>query len=291
MLIDPELGPLFQIKPLERSELKTAIGWAAQEGWNPGVDDADSFWLADPEGFWGVEHRGELIATGSVVSYEDNYGFMGLFIVRPDFRGRGIGARLWSFRRDLLLSRLNRGASIGMDGVFEMQDWYSRGGFVFSHRNLRMEGVAESREVSPSIVPLTECLFEDVDAYDRYHFGVSRTSFLERWIKPRNGVSLGYLREGKLVGFGVLRKSESGYKIGPLFADEFEVARELYSGLCSGIAGKKVVLGVPDINENAVRLAELSGLTEVFGCARMYLGKAPLLPWKNIYSTTTFELG
>lgn len=32
-------------------------------------------------------------------------------------------------------------------------------------------------------------------------------------------------------------------------------------------------------------------LVEDFGCARMYNGPAPELPWSEIYGITTFELG
>jgi hypothetical protein len=32
-------------------------------------------------------------------------------------------------------------------------------------------------------------------------------------------------------------------------------------------------------------------MAEVFGCARMYLGPAPPLPWAQIFGITTFELG
>ncbi|MEM1440891.1 MAG: GNAT family N-acetyltransferase [Verrucomicrobiota bacterium] len=126
------------LRPLDREELNVAVEWAAAEGWNPGLHDADVFWQTDPEGFVGAEWNGELVATGSIVSYGGRYGFMGFFIVRPDLRGQGIGTKLWIFRRDLLKSRLDEGGIIAMDGVFDMQSWYAKGGFVFSHRNLRM---------------------------------------------------------------------------------------------------------------------------------------------------------
>jgi hypothetical protein len=46
-LVNEEL----QIRPMTRDELDLAVEWAAQEGWNPGLADAECFHAADPEGF------------------------------------------------------------------------------------------------------------------------------------------------------------------------------------------------------------------------------------------------
>lgn len=125
------------IRNMTRAELDRLVGWAAEEGWNPGRHDAELFWATDPEAFIAAELDGELIGGGAITSYAGEFGFMGFFIVRPEFRGHGFGDTLWHVRRDRLLARLRPGASIGMDGVFAMQDYYATGGFVFSHRNLR----------------------------------------------------------------------------------------------------------------------------------------------------------
>ena len=37
------------IRVMARPEIDTAIEWAAREGWNPGLADADAFHAADPE--------------------------------------------------------------------------------------------------------------------------------------------------------------------------------------------------------------------------------------------------
>jgi hypothetical protein len=52
-----------------RDDLDIAVKWAAVEGWNPGLGDADAFWTTDPNGFVCAERADEVIATGSVVSY------------------------------------------------------------------------------------------------------------------------------------------------------------------------------------------------------------------------------
>ena len=145
---------------MARAELDVLVTWAADEGWNPGLNDADLFWDTDPAGFVAAEAGGALVGGGSIVSYDGRFGFMGFFIVAPAHRGRGLGRRLWVHRRDALLARLRPGAAIGLDGVFAMQAFYARGGFRLAGRDLRMEGVGASatpaaglvdaREVSPA---------------------------------------------------------------------------------------------------------------------------------------------
>lgn len=281
----------IEYRQATRDEFNLAVQWASDEGWNPGLGDADIFWNTDPNGFVCAEHQGEVIATGSVVNYAGAFGFMGFFIVRPDLRGQGIGRDFWFWRRDLLLSRLHSGAAIGMDGVFAMQDFYAKGGFVFSHRNLRMEGTGKSGEVDNSLVALNTLPLETVAAYDREHFGFARDSFVKAWIEPQGGLALGAVEGGQLSGMGVIRPCGLGFKIGPLFANDLETADKLFVSLSGHVAGQPVYLDIPENNPDAVQLAKRHGLEEVFGCARMYHGPAPALPWQTIYGITTFELG
>jgi hypothetical protein len=73
---------------MTRAEIDQTLAWAAAEGWNPGLDDARIFWDTDPEGFIVAEQQGRVVGSGSIVSYEGAFGFMGLFIVTPEARGR-----------------------------------------------------------------------------------------------------------------------------------------------------------------------------------------------------------
>ena len=216
---------------------------------------------------------------------------MGFFIVRPDLRGQGIGRDFWYWRRDLLRSRLKSDAAIGTDGVFNMQPFYAKGGFEFSHRGLRMEGTGKACETDETLVPLSELPFEQVLTFDQKHFGVSRPGFLEKWIRPKDGLALGALSDDKLVGIGVIRPCRIGFKIGPLFVNDAATADHLYQALSNHASGHPIFLDIPENSPDAVALAERHQLKEVFGCARMYLGLKPTLPWSNIYGITTFELG
>lgn len=290
--------PLPLLRQLRREELDTLIEWADAEGWNPGRDDAEVFWAADPDGFIAAElDRGagpELVGGGSIVRYGRRYGFMGFFIVRQDLRGRGIGTRLWFHRRDLLRSRLDPDAPIEMDGVFAMQAWYAQGGFALQHRELRFEGCLRPEPHAPtsgSLVDLGRMPFDLIDAYDRRHFPAPRREFLGRWLTRPGGHAVGLLRTGGLAGFAVSRPARRGHRIGPLFADDASAAEALLLELARRVEGDLLQLDAPEANAAAVALAKKLGMNEVFGCAKMTLGPPPPLPWSEIFGVTTFELG
>jgi ribosomal protein S18 acetylase RimI-like enzyme len=287
-----------EIRNMTRPELDELVDWAAREGWNPGLHDADLFWATDPEAFIAADHDGEMIGGGAIISYEGEFGFMGLFIVRPEFRGRGFGNHLWHVRRDRLIKRLQQGATIGMDGVYDMQDYYARGGFIFSHRDLRF-----SLEISDgglllsdsgdgaAIRPLAKISFDEILAYDRSCFPAPRPTFLEGWIGQPDSLALGCQKDGRLIGFGVIRACREGCKIGPLFSDDIRTADSLFTHLTKFAAGGRVYLDTPENNPEALKLVQRHGMTEVFGCARMYLGPAPVIAHQRIFGVTTFELG
>ena len=283
------------IRNMTRAEVDELVDWAAGEGWNPGLHDADVFWATDPEAFVAAELDGDMIGGGAITSYDGEFGFMGFFIVRPEYRGRGLGNRLWHARRDRLLARLRPGAAIGLDGVFEMQDYYARGGFVFAHRDLRFSAdIPRNPTHAPDgmdIVPLAEVPLSTLLEYDRACFPASRPTFLTRWMAPPDSLALGCRRDGALGGYGVVRRCRQGCKIGPLFADDTATAEALYARLAAFAAGGEVFLDVPENNPAAMEFAGRHGMSEVFGCARMYLGPPPGLAHERIFGITTFELG
>lgn len=279
------------IRNMDRAEVNELVKWAAKEGWNPGLSDADIFWQTDPEAYIAAELDGVLIGGGAITTYAGEFGFMGFFIVKPEFRGRGLGDTLWHARKDRLLQRLNPGAAIGMDGVFNMQPYYAKGGFAFSHRNIRFMSTGKKATTDTGIKPLSEIAFQVLEAYDRHCFPAARPTFLNAWINQTDSLALACEENNQLQGYGVIRRCREGCKIGPLFADNQAIADKLYNALAAYAPGEPVYLDVPENNPDAMALAKQHGMQEVFGCARMYLGKKPDTAEDKIFGVTTFELG
>ena len=71
------------VDQLTHDELDVVVDWAAEEGWNPGIGDAQIFWDTDPDAFVGVHDDGELTAAGAIVSYGGEFGFDRAAFLRP----------------------------------------------------------------------------------------------------------------------------------------------------------------------------------------------------------------
>jgi GNAT superfamily N-acetyltransferase len=280
--------PGFRIATMSRSEVKFAIRLAEAEGWNPGLHDAATFHAADPDGFLVGLLDGVPIGCISAVRYPGSFGFIGLYIVVPAQRGKGFGLRLWN----AAMTRLE-GCNIGLDGVLAQQDNYRRSGFRLDYSNLRFEARAPRAVPPPArVVPLGEVPFAAVAAYDRSAFPAPREPFLRAWIDQRDSSGCAVLAGDRLAGYGVVRRALSGWKIGPLFADDGEVAERLFAALTSGVEGNDpVYLDVPELNPAALALAERHRMRQVFGTARMYTGSAPSIALERVFGVTTFELG
>ncbi|MBP5858803.1 GNAT family N-acetyltransferase [Marivibrio halodurans] len=283
-------------------DFETAVGWAEREGWNPGLDDLAAFHATDPDGFLMGFEEGEPVSSISVVRYGADFGFLGFYIVRADRRGAGLGWATWRAG----MARLS-GRTVGLDGVVAQQANYMTSGFELAGRNIRYGGSLPSARIDAveagdrcAILPASPSDLNELTAFDSVHFPTPRPAFLESWVLPRPAAtaepptrsSLIARRGGAIAGYGTIRRCVTGYKIGPLFAEDEAVARALFSTLTRGrTTGRPVYLDTPSDNPAAVALAERMGLTPVFETARMYRGPDPRLPIERIFGITSFELG
>lgn len=273
------------VRNMARAELPWALDLAASEGWNPGLSDADPFFAADPQGFFVAEKDGQAVGCVSAVRYGAGFGFIGLYIVRPEQRGHGYGHHLWSRALQHLEGRLT-----GLDAVLAQQENYGRSGFRTAYKSLRFQGQAGGQRPQ-GVRALTDADFGAVLALDRETFPEERSAFLKAWLTAPGSTALAVDGKKSLAGFGVLRPCGTGHKIGPLQARDPSAAEALFAGLCAAAEKGPVFLDVPTPNTAGMALAEKHRLKPVFETARMYDGHAPHVRLDLVYGVTTFELG
>ncbi|MCU0312507.1 MAG: GNAT family N-acetyltransferase [Solirubrobacteraceae bacterium] len=264
----------------------TATTWAAEEGWNPGLDDAARFLAADPGAFLATERDGAIVATVSCARYGEAFAFIGHYLVRGDLRGRGLGHPLFTRALEQAGDRVT-----GLDGVLEQQASYERRGFVLAHRNVRRR-IAGGGARPPGLVEVATLDPGPLLAYDTAVAGYARERFLRAWIDRPPGCALAAVRGEAITGYGVLRPCRTGWKIGPLFADDAATATALLDGLLATAgAGTEVFLDTPEANPGAPALLAGRAAEPVFETARMY--RAGRIPEDTgrVFGVTTLELG
>jgi ribosomal protein S18 acetylase RimI-like enzyme len=277
----------YKISAMSLDELSTAISWARNEGWNPGINDAAAFYQADPTGFLAGKYNDQIIATISAVKYGSDFGFIGLYIVKDEFRGKGFGFKLWEAAIASLSSR-----NIGLDGVLAQQDNYKKSGFELAHRNIRLAGKSAKSTLATRAIASEHIVFNDIANYDSQFFPDERSAFLKNWISPENSQTLVIVENSRILGYGSIRACDRGFKIGPLNAETSDIAVELFLALTATIPEEsEIFLDVPEPNKAAIALAQKFGMTPVFETARMYTKNFPNLPLEKIFGITTFELG
>lgn len=283
-----EIVDNYDIRTMRRDEMDFAIELASSEGWNPGIHDAHCFHNTDPDGFFVGCLNGRAIGCISAVSYDGVFGFLGFYIIAPEYRSHGYGIRLWN----KAIQRLD-GHNIGLDGVVEQQPNYIKSGFKLAYRNIRYEGIAGSVATSPhSIVDLRSVRFNDLCTYDRYSFPANRDRFLRYWVTMPESAGVAYMEDSRIHGYGLVRRCRRGYKIGPLFADTAEIGESIFSSLTAHVPeGSPIFLDVPEVNPSAVYLAKQYRMKKVFETARMYTREVPSIRVDRLFGVTTFELG
>lgn len=266
-------------------ELDLVLDWAAEEGWNPGVDDASAFFAADPEGFFvAVDADDTPLAAISVVNHSAAFAFLGLYLVRPAHRGRGIGLQLWQHALRHAGQR-----TVGLDGVEAQQQNYIASGFAHAGGTTRLSGRIHGltdpdiRAAGPDDIP-------DLVAREAAASGVAKPAYLSAWFgNTANRTTLVSESTQGIDGLCTVRTCSAGVKIGPLIAESDGTAERLI-GHAATLTEDTVTLDVPETARTLGGLCQSLGLTPGFKTARMYRGPFSARPHR-IFAVTSLELG
>jgi len=262
-----------------RAELDQILNWAADEGWNPGLDDAGAFYAADPKGFFVAIEDGHPVASISVVNHTDDFAFLGLYIAHPDHRGKGIGFDLWQRALDHAGQR-----TFGLDGVAAQRGNYEASGFRMAGGTTRFTGQIAPMDHDDIRVARPSDTAELIAA-EAAATGIPKSGYLGAWFQNTP------TRQTLIAkrGFCTVRQCRTGAKIGPLLAEDTNAARALIQQAATRFDGP-MTIDVPDSSDKLIALCRSFDMDAGFETARMYRGAQPVIQ-KSTFAVTTLELG
>lgn len=281
---------MIRMGPMSLPQLDQMLDWAAEEGWNPGLDDATPFFAADPGGFFVALDGDTPVAAISVVNHSDAFAFLGLYLCRPSHRGQGVGYALWQLAVAHAGDRV-----IGLDGVADQQANYAKSGFVAAGETTRYTGALPAAGDLPQGATLRPARAADLPAMiaaEAAASGQAKPRYLSGWFTDTpNRRSLVLEQAGRLTGLLTARRCREGTKIGPLLAPDAAQARALLAAVSDDFDGP-FTLDVPAEGHALHDLCQEARMTAGFKTARMYRGPAPHPTGDTgCFAVTTLELG
>ena len=265
-----------------------------------------SYFAADNNGFFVGELDREPISCVSVIKYASNFAFLGSFIVDKTHRGKGYGLQTGK----VALASLSESCNMGSNAVVESVPQYRRFGLEPYWEQQRFQFVAS--EVSKSlkyfnktveIIQPTQQVFNSLLKYDTEINVFQRHSFLKNWVfAPNCHCSIAIDSLGKVVGYGVVRstlREGDGWRIGPLYADNFATAKTIFKSMCDKITMETrqafVVIDIPyglSFNKKSLSLVTECNGTSLETFVRMYkYGIPENMPLDKIFGITLLALG
>jgi len=142
--------------------------------WNQTEQDWQLFLSANPQGCFVAEVHGRVVGTVTTMIYENRFAWVGMVLVEPEFRKRGIGSALLERAIKHLESRGI--ACMKLDATPQGKPVYQKLGFVSEYEIDRWR-------LKRSVKPIKPCTasgkVEDVLYIDREVFGADRSALLK----------------------------------------------------------------------------------------------------------------
>ncbi|WP_281037843.1 MULTISPECIES: GNAT family N-acetyltransferase [unclassified Rhizobium] len=274
---------LIDIQSFRPEHLDAAVELSRQAGWPHRKEDW-ALVLSLSKGFVALEN-GRVVGTAMATLLGDSCATVNMVIVDESMRGRGLGRQLMQAAIGAAEDRECRLVAT-TDGL----PLYEKMGFAACGEVLQHQGIPAATE-KPADVAWAETVDPaELAALDAQAFGADRVSlFTELADRARFAV---VREEGVIKGFAGLRAFGRGEVIGPVVAENAEIAKELIAFMFSERPGTFLRVDTTADTGLGPWLAE-HGLAHVGGGIAMRRSKAEIPANKKLktFALTSQALG
>jgi ribosomal protein S18 acetylase RimI-like enzyme len=260
-------------------------------GWNQTERDWQRLLELEPEGCFAACAGERLVATTTTTTYGAALAWIGMVLVDPAYRRRGIATLL--MRRALAYLQARKARTVKLDATPAGRPVYQALGFTAEALIERWQGRAHVGPARSACVELQARMQPQAWALDRAAFGVERARLLATLFADACAAPLCVLApDGQLRGYVLTRAGAAATYVGPLVATDEPAATMLLDGVLHQLAGREVYV---DINTgfagSTSSLAE-RGLVKQRDLVRMQSGQPSRAGLSSsIYAIAGPELG
>jgi GNAT superfamily N-acetyltransferase len=226
-------------------DIARGLALCRTSGWNQMQADWEQLLALGAGGCFVAEVDGRVVGTVTVVAYERRFAWIGMVLVEPGMRGRGIGGALM----DRALGALGD-LPARLDATPQGYPMYRRLGFVEESRFCRMTRAASGevpgqegpQAAAPCVRPMAAPDRATIRQWDRAVFGADRADLLE-WAS-RTEPRLAWIAStpAGMRGYCLGRRGHSWLQVGPIVACDVAAGSALVAACVDALPGAPLVL-------------------------------------------------
>jgi GNAT superfamily N-acetyltransferase len=263
----------LHLRVLRPEDLPFADSLCAIVGWNQTLGDWRRLLEMEPEGCVLAEWNGSPVGTATTLRYASELAWIGMVLVHPGHRRRGIGRAVLGHCIAWLQARGMH--CIKLDATPAGKQVYDRLGFKSEWTLVRWEhaGLQLAKPADAVLRPWRASDLPLIASLDAAAFGVSREKLAEA-LAPQSRLALVLeTAPGRVAGYGFMRPGSRAIYLGPIVAASDEVGLQLAQALLARTANERVFWDIPAANTAATDWARQHGFNQQRILTRMYLGE------------------
>jgi ribosomal protein S18 acetylase RimI-like enzyme len=261
---------MLEIEPLIQNDIPFALSLTDYEKWGYTREDFQRLINLSPKGCFVARLRDRPCGIITSVRF-DEFAFVGTLIINEYYRGQGLGEELLHYTMNTLKSQ--GVIYFELDGVFPAVSMYRRLGFRDKYLSLRFIKSAVSDIPSNPELKSPPDNIDDIISFDFEQIGINRGNLVRHYWDD-SILTLSTTDNNRTTGYAIVHPIKDNFvKLGPVVAAKSEHANELIREVTDNFKSSNIVLGVPEINQNAIKILRLHGFTYRLPSLRMYLGK------------------
>jgi GNAT superfamily N-acetyltransferase len=280
----------IEIRPLRVSDIAAAMRLKELAGWNQTEQDWKRLLRLEPGGCFCATINGEVVGTTTTTTYGSELAWIGMVLVDPEYRRRGIAKRLLHVALEYL-QHVNV-ATIKLDATQDGHPVYEGIGFTLESRVERWHGTALARRRTSDCKPLSPSDLAEILEIDLSAFSANRSKLIESLIADACVAPIVSIAQGsKLNGYALARRGSNATYIGPLIASNSLQVESLLDGLLEQLAGQGVYVDLNMEFKNGAEILARRGFAKQRDLDRMIYGKATGPTSKLVFAIAGPELG
>lgn len=221
-----------------------------------------------------MEHDMKVVGTATTVSYEDRFAWIGMVLVDPEHRKKGIGTQLLKRTIEYLDER--HVPTMKLDATPFGKPLYEKLGFVTEYGIERLilnrPAGAAGRTPSSACAPLNEAHMGQVVRMDKESFGADRGFLLRSLFAEAPELAETVPEDGTVRCYAFGRRGRFADHLGPWVATNRRSAESLLRGFLASSSREALIVDCIKSNAVAMELLRACGFTPSRPLTRMARG-------------------